>query len=108
MKLTIENDAVNSYIIVTQYPRIPCIIRTVGLAVHVCYRFDTQNSCSCRLRLVTGFTDRTKETRKLCIQENEIGNEIDLRRVSVLGPQNAAATAAATPAATYTGNTGPD
>jgi hypothetical protein len=31
-----------------------------------------------------------------------------VRRVSVLGPQNGAATAAATPAATYTGNTGPD
>ena len=65
-----------SLILITliQYSRIPCVIRTV-VTVHVCCRFENHSSCSSRLRLVTGVTDRTKETRKLRIQENEIGNE---------------------------------
>jgi len=51
-------------IIVIQYTWIPSVIRTV-VTVHVCWRFGNPNSFSYRLRLVAGFTNRTKEIRKL-------------------------------------------
>ena len=61
-------------IIMLQYTRIPCVILKLK-TVHVCCGFENHSFCSYRLRLVTGFTNRTKETGKLRIQENETGNE---------------------------------
>jgi len=86
-------------IIVILYTWIPCGIRIVS--VHLCCMFENHSFCSYRLPLVTGFANRTKETRKVNeYRRTRQEMKRSVLRASLIGPQNVAAT--------YTGNIRPN